>query len=90
MTSVTVEMVAIAVTGSARHVATQWAVREGGAARQQAGRSAFPAHLHIVPRRLAAAARVDLLEHRGAALRPLTVRYRSLSLSIRTRVEHRL
>ena len=34
-------MVVIAVTGSARHVATQWAMREGGAGRQQAGRSAW-------------------------------------------------
>ena len=41
MPSVTVEMVAIAVTGSARHVATQWAMREGGAGRQQAGGSAW-------------------------------------------------
>ena len=41
MTSVTVEMVVIAVTGSARHVATQWAMRKGGAGRQQAGGSAW-------------------------------------------------
>ena len=65
MPSVTVEMVAIAVTGSARHVATQWAMREGGAGRQQAGRSALPAHLHIVPEGLAVAPRVHLLELRG-------------------------
>ena len=90
MPSVTVGMLVIAVTGSARHVATQWAMREGGAGRQQAGRSALPAHLHIVPRRVAVAAQVGLLERRAAALSLLTVRYRSLSLSIRARVEHRL
>ena len=90
MPSVTVAMVVIAVTGSVRRAAIQWAVREVGAGRQQAARSAFPAHLHIVPRRLAVAARAHLLEHRVAALSLLTVRYRSSSLSIRTRVEHRL
>ena len=41
MPSVIVEMLVIAATGSARHVAKQWAMREGGAGRQQAGGSAW-------------------------------------------------
>ena len=90
MPSVTVGMLVIAVTGSARHVATQWAMREGGAGRQQAGRSARPAHLHMLPEALAAAPRAHLLERSIEALRPLTVRHRILILSRRTRVEHRL
>ena len=89
MPSVTVVMVIIAVTGSARHVATQWAMREGGADRQQAGRSALPAHLHIVPDAPAAAPRVHLLERSVEALSPLTIRYRILILRRHARVEHR-
>jgi len=48
----------------------------------------LPAHLAIVPSRTTAAARVDLLELRGASLSLLVVRFRSLSLSTHTRVRH--
>ena len=65
MPSVTVVMVVIAATGSARRAVTQWAVREVGAGWQEAGRSTLPAHLHIVPEGLAVAPRVHLLELRG-------------------------
>ena len=64
---------------------------ERGWSRQAAGRPQRPpgSPAHRVPRRVAVAAQVGLLERRAAALSLLTVRYRILSLSRHTRVEHR-
>ena len=78
-----------AAHGHGTHQASEGSNRAGGA-RQEVRCGDLPAHLEIVPKETIAAGRADLHEHRGAALSLLTVRYRSLSLSIRTRVEHRL
>ena len=49
----------------------------------------LPAHLQIVPKEASVAAPVDLVERRGAALRPFTVRYRSERLGTHLRGQHR-